>query len=122
MFDEQAARYRNLWSAVITQAIVEAMHPAPKPENVKRNSNGTTVGVQQEARAWFGSDPDYQLVCDFAGIDPDVLQARIALRFGEKDAMAEVMRRLYGNTRRGPQQGPRKTRLQAAAARHRGAR
>ena len=64
---------RQLWCAVIGRALEDA-----------RGNPGGTGGegarhrAIEESRRWFlGNDPDFRLVCEAAGYDPDVLRRRV---------------------------------------------
>lgn len=66
-------RERQLWCAVIGRAL----------EDARGNPGGTGgAGARhraiEESRRWFlGNDPDFRLVCEAAGYDPDVLRRRV---------------------------------------------
>ena len=60
---------RNLYLAVILQALLDATHPTATC------SVGETQAVQGQASAWFFAsvsreESDFEYVCDMAGLDP----------------------------------------------------
>lgn len=60
---------RNLYLAVILQALLDATHPTATC------SVGETRAVQGQASAWFfasvsAHSSDFEYVCDMAGLDP----------------------------------------------------
>lgn len=66
----------GLWRAVITQALMDAASNSRKSE-AKRS--------RREALHWLlGDTPDFEAVCDNAGLDPDYVRsrARAALQRG----------------------------------------
>ncbi len=66
----------GLWRAVITQALMDAASHSRKSET-KRTRNA--------AMEWLlGHSPDFEVVCDNAGLDPDYVRtrARLALARG----------------------------------------
>lgn len=72
---------RRMWQSVIEQAFSDAMRPDPKNQNDLRE--------KRIAANWIRScGPDFRLVCDLAGMDPDFLSD--AFNAGRVDR--EVMR------------------------------
>jgi hypothetical protein len=66
----------GLWRAVITQALMDAASRSRKPEAIHN---------RQEALEWLlGLTPDFESVCDNAGLNPDYVrtEARKALHRG----------------------------------------
>jgi hypothetical protein len=64
---------RQLWCAVIGRALEDAVgNPGGAAGAVARHR------AIEESRRWFlSNDPDFRLVCDAAGYDPDVLRHRV---------------------------------------------
>jgi hypothetical protein len=66
----------SMWRAVITQALMDAASHSRKSE-LRRSRN--------DALEWLlGTSPDFEIVCDNAGLDPDYVRtrARFALARG----------------------------------------
>jgi hypothetical protein len=72
---------QHLWLAVIERAFEDAVTPSVKSKGRQSSSKNTVRDISRaEAARWFaeGSE-DFQLVCNFAGLEPAWVQ-RLAHR------------------------------------------
>ncbi len=68
-------RDRELWKAVLVQAMEDAICPDPPPPVASHNYSRWVfrrrVEWLRESRAYFqDSTPDFETVCDYAGVSP----------------------------------------------------
>ncbi len=69
---------RHLWRRVIAQAFLDATYPNPTA-NRKQGGQGSRPAMveQRQARAWLtGNSPDFALVCEFAGLNAEMVRGR----------------------------------------------
>lgn len=70
---------RNMWCAVIDQAIRDAISP---------KQSGTAIAERDQARAWLARrTPDFDEVCSLAGFEPDAVLAKAAQIIADADAL-----------------------------------
>lgn len=79
----QLSREQALWASVLGQAVLDALGRASyNPKEYRRD--GGTYDPRLEAREWIEQGgPDFQAVCQLAGVDPDAVRdAVLAGRVG----------------------------------------
>jgi hypothetical protein len=66
---------RELWGAVLTRGLLDAMWPSPVRSQAHGSVSGVTVLHQRQARDWIGGR-NFRTVCSLAGFDPDSIAER----------------------------------------------
>jgi hypothetical protein len=83
---------RQLWCAVISRALADAMDDVATISSLPQREQ-----IRQDARNWFvRNDADFQAACNAAGYDPGVLRPRVLRMIGTAGARA-VNARLEGD-------------------------
>ncbi len=69
---------RQLWCAVISRALQDALNDVATVSNLFRRGQ-----IRDDARSWFiQNDADFQAACNAAGYDPSVLRPRVLRLIG----------------------------------------
>jgi hypothetical protein len=69
---------RQLWCAVISRALNDALNDVATISNILHREQ-----IRQDARSWFiRNDADFQAACNAAGYDPSVLRPRVLRMIG----------------------------------------
>ncbi len=79
---------RQLWCAVISRALADAMDDVATVSSLPQREQ-----IRQDARSWFvRNDADFQAACNAAGYDPGVLRPRVLRMIGAGGAGAVTVR------------------------------
>lgn len=69
--DHEAAAIRNMWQAVVVQAVIDACSVVRKWEPAENRL------ARSQSRRWLINNcGDFKLVCDYAGYNPDDIRER----------------------------------------------
>ncbi len=78
---------RALWSAVINQAIIDALAPATDIESRRAHLS---------AVRWFRHPGrDFRLACACAGVDPDAVSAKVTAALSDPAKARDLIARMY---------------------------
>ena len=78
----------QLWHAVIDRALQDATSCLRPGRRFAQHGSNTGNSDVHHARSWFRRPSrDFTMVCDFAGLDPDVVRRRALKLIAEVEAM-----------------------------------
>lgn len=70
---------RQLWCAVISRALQDALNDVATVSGIRQREQ-----ISTDARRWFVvNDPDFQAACNAAGCDPMALRQRVLRLIGD---------------------------------------